>query len=223
MLFYLLAAGVALGFFLALFVESLTLFLRVAGAENGLNAYASYLILLFMLVNRVGASVMFPCSGALTDLGVSIKFVAMVFSLAIILTAAGLSLLILYRKAVVKLLSRIFPDEFPHRVISPENNHPTGIRLVMFSAFIFTFNLLGIVVPVMGAIWFNEYRASIIQTGFLFNSIGTIFNTIYLEKRVAICAERSPKMLLTVVNTIVWGKLLALLLFAGCLTIMLVF
>ena len=168
-----------IGFIFAFFIDHLSLSFRIVGYKTDTFPISTLRSTQVMIFNRFGAALFFASSGFLVDLGVSPKDFLLLFSLAWFLLGI---LTLLYIKSW-KTVSAFLADKFS------SGKNDISINVIDFrikdllTNFPFLFNLLGISAPVMLASFFPDYRASMLQLGFLFNSIATLLLVFVLEPK----------------------------------------
>ena len=178
----------------------MTLHIRLAGAQVGRNAYAGFLVTACLLGNRLGASLLFPSGGFLLDKGYSPDGFLKLFSGAAFAMVVVFILIIYNKERVVHSLRRFFParsndsDSLVGPFVDRGSKSEQSISKISRPVVVLTtlLNQLGIFLPVFVASFFLDYRATIVQLGFLINSIGTIVTIFYVERILALNAEFSP-------------------------------
>jgi len=187
------------GYVLTNSFEVMTLHIRLAGSRVGQNAYAAFMVTACMLGNRLGASLLFPSGGFLVDKGYPTAGLFNLFSIAAFSACAVLLVLYVFQNHVVILLERLFPETLKEALPSKlaksnklGNGTPISRSVVGATTSI---NQLGIFLPVLVASLFLDYRATIVQLGFFVNSVGTVINIFFVEKKIALNAEFAPDQL----------------------------
>ena len=188
-----------IGYLLAFGFEAMTLNIRLAGAQLGRNAYAGFLVTACLLGNRLGASLLFPSGGFLLDKAYSTLSFLNLFSVSAVAMSIVYGLIIVNQARVVNLLSGLFPreDQEPDVVVERKDGLKNQGQEISRSAVVLTtlIGQLGIFLPVLVASLVLDYRATIVQLGFLINSIGTIITIFFIERKMALHAEFSPDRL----------------------------
>lgn len=168
------------GFVFAFFIDHLPLSFRVMGYKLNDFPLSTLKSSQIMILNRFGAALFFTSAGFLVDIGTSPKAFLLLFSLS--WGFLGLLTLIYIRKwqAVSEFLAL--------KLFNKENAFSTTF-VINFSIkdfltnFPFFFNLIGISAPVILAAFFPDFRATLLQIGFLFNSIATLLLVLIVEPR----------------------------------------
>lgn len=188
-----------IGYLLAFGFEAMTLNIRLAGARLGRNAYAGFLVTACLLGNRLGASLLFPSGGFLLDKAYSTLSFLNLFSVSAVAMSLVYGLIIVNQARVVNQLNRLFPrdDQEPELVVERKDGLEEKGQEISRSTVVFTtlISQLGIFLPVLVASLVLDYRATIVQLGFLINSIGTIITIFFIERKIALHAEFSPDRL----------------------------
>lgn len=168
------------GFVFAYLIDHITLSLRVVGLRLDAFAKSTLRSTQIMILNRLGAAIFFTSAGFLVDIGTSTQQFLALFSLASAL--AGFLCLIYIRSwgATSKLVA--------FYVFGAKNN-VFNAKVVNFTFrdillnYPVLFSLLGIGIPVISASVFPEFRGTLLQIGFLFNTISTLLVVFVIEPK----------------------------------------
>ena len=133
-----------------------------------------------MVVNRFGAAFFFTSAGFLVDIGLSVGDFLMIFSLTWILLGTSVLLYILNWNMVYKAIAGYFLNI---------NEISSDVKLIKFTFrnilinYPFIFNIFGILIPIVSAAAFPQYRGMLLQIGFIFNSVASLLLVFIIEPR----------------------------------------
>lgn len=192
----------ALLFFLLLIAflgDLLQFVVRIAASIYDQPNLSTHLVSLSMLINRVGAASGLLLIGFFIDYGTPPQLMIGVYcafsiALSLLYFATGwyASNLVSILRPVVMWYYKIEIDTLEQanqhrRLRSPPND----------IAFIFLVALLGFLLPSVAAAIFPDFRATLLQTGFMLNSVATLYSTLKVEKDMAVtlnCNDTQKKM-----------------------------
>lgn len=169
-----------LGYLIAFFIDHLPLSLRSVGKLLDLFPLSTLRATQIMMANRFGAVLFFISSGFLVDIGGSTKYFLLLFSVSWLLLGSISFIYILKWRNVFTLISK-----YMFGVAKPEVNIKTinfSINFT-FTNYPFIFNTLGVSIPIISASIFPEFRASLLQIGFAFNSIASLLLIFVIEPK----------------------------------------
>ena len=183
-----------LGFFLTIMLlfafigDMLQYAVRIIASVMNWPNLSTHLVTLSMLINRFGAALALLIIGFMIDIGMSIiAFLSIYISFVLIL---GLSYWLkakfpnFFLKVSVPFITKYYnitvDNSFGYnsRSYAPKVNPPIAI--------IFSIALLGFLLPSLFAAAFPNYRATLLQTGFILNSFATLYSALKIEKNLAL-------------------------------------
>lgn len=176
---YLVQIIFIVGFIFAFFIDHLPLSFRIVGYKVDAFPVSTLKSSQVMIFNRFGAALFFASAGFLVDIGVPPKEFLSLFSLS----WGVLGLLVLLYIKSWKAVSGFLAMQF-----SPSKNdfstNLVGFKIRdLLTNFPFFFNLLGISAPVILAAFFPDFRATLLQLGFIFNSVATLLLVFVVEPK----------------------------------------
>lgn len=149
---------------------------------------STHLVSLSMLVNRFGAALGLLLIGYLIDTGISVRILAItyaVFTAILGLCYAGTARLpALGPKLLAPFIRHYYKLDVERRMpadVKPDSKHPQ-----MDIALIFTVAVLGFLLPSLLAAAVPDYRATLLQSGFIVNSFATLYSALKIEKGLAL-------------------------------------
>ena len=168
------------GFTFAYFIEHIPLSLRITGLNVGDFPLGTLRSSQIMILNRLGASIFFVSAGLLVDLGASPKQFLALFSITWALLGF-LSLIYIrnWRATSKFIIYYIFDNK---KAESDSTVIKFNLKDVLMN-YPFLLHLFGASVPVILASFFSDYRGSLLQIGFVFNSIATILVVFVIEPK----------------------------------------
>jgi hypothetical protein len=168
------------GFVFAFFIDHIPLSLRVVGFKLDAFPLSTLRSSQIMILNRFGAAFFFTSAGFLVDIGISPERFLALFSLAWALVGF-LSLLYIRCWRTIYKFTAFYA--FGNKNAVPDT------RVIKFTFrdvlinYPFLFNLIGISIPVIAASYFPDFRGTLLQIGFLFNSIATLLVVFVVEPK----------------------------------------
>jgi hypothetical protein len=193
------------GFVLCYTSESLTLIIRLAFKVLDKESLGMFYITMVMLGTRVGASLYFPAGAFLVDSGSNYIFILTIFIISTLLISCLFYFMSNKTSFIVKFFSKKF---FENDVFIPSNFYN---KLKLIHTLPIFFNGLAVVAPLCIATLFPDYRATIIQMGFVINSIGTIMNVFIIEKHIAQSLQSSIELGSSAIKQILRARAIGLL------------
>ncbi|MEL7310267.1 MAG: hypothetical protein AAFN07_02040 [Pseudomonadota bacterium] len=200
----LLAAAVAgLGLLITLGFEIVQIFPKVAGAVLGKNSLGANSALRLLIFNRVGAAMFFPSFGYLVDRGIEFATLALISAFAIMCFSLFSLSLNLYFETYLRFFSKLFfrreSGESLH--ISSLVKDPSAPMRDRTSAFWFSalagfFGCVGLTLPMLLGSLFPDYRLTLANTGFVFNSVFSVLTIFVIDRRLSeYCDSRSERLI----------------------------
>lgn len=162
--------------------------LKIADASTHLSS-------LSMLINRVGAAVALLLIGYLLDTGSSSNALATSYIMFLLMISAFYYIYSVYLSKFVQLESRFITRfyrltriDLPTEGTRAEGLHRCNKNSKPFFydvSLVYCISLLGFLLPSIAASHYAEYRATLLQSGFILNSFSTIYFTIVCEGKQA--------------------------------------
>ena len=176
---YLAATIFFLGFIFSFFVDNFPLSLRVLGHRLDKFPISTLRSTQVMVLNRFGTAFFFASAGFLVDIGFGPGGFLILFSMTMIIS--GLLTLLYIRKW--KLISMSFLKYvFSSKEILKTRVASFSIKRILIN-YPCLFNLIGLSAPIILASLFPDYRGTLLQLGFLFNSISTLLVVFVIEPK----------------------------------------
>lgn len=187
-------------------LDSLALIARAQGVISNDYAVFNHLSMVILVGNRVAMSLALPAIGFMIDTGYILSQLAQSYALACLLLSAFYFLYLASPKSLsypiasaVKMLgwdkldssSPLF--EKAEKSLVTRTNHKALIAQLFF--------IFGLCVPSLLAVTYPDFRATLLQTGFFLNSVGTVLNIFFIEKQIA-RVSRSPEQTSELVGSV---------------------
>lgn len=201
----LLEAGILVCVILFNLVELSSLSVRVYGASVGALAIGHHLSLIIMLFNRVSSALALLFLGYAVDLGTDAEALARIFVFSGLILGL-ISNLVIKRWEVARWTFRFFyrvcynntwvENNPPLRTSAKiENDHLSNVGLRVKLVYLSTVLLfLGFLMPSIAASVWPDLRATLMQSGFVLNSFGSLIVALFIEKDIAtIFQGKRPK------------------------------
>lgn len=164
-----------LGLLIAVFTDHLQTVAKYRGAKRNKIASGYNQAMKIMVLNRIGAVLYFLFLSFSIDNGVDT--VQLKFGLGAVSVICAVPVLLTFL-----LLDRKLPENNIGGAINFKN-YPFKIMVAAFIAT--TFNNLGLTIPWIAASIFPDFRLTLANTSFLFNTIFTVINVFYIEQKLA--------------------------------------
>jgi hypothetical protein len=192
----LLLPGALVFFLLCMFlVDTLQVLLRAVATDLSAPILGAHLGSIFMLVNRATAALALLAIGYFVDTAMPHENLQSIYAMAAILIAVC-HLPLLSRTPIFAITLLAFQRIYgktcdPEIIQSARQAHgiKSRYKLSFAVASVTAVGLLGLLVPSLLASTFPEYRATLMQTGFILNSAATIANVLYIERDIAMTLD----------------------------------
>ena len=169
-----------LGYLIAFFIDHLPLSLRSAGKILDVFPLSTLRATQIMMANRLGAVLFFTSSGFLVDIGSTMEDFLLLFSLSwLFLGLLSLIYILLWKSFFVFISKYLLAINEPIAQVKSLN---FSLKYT-FTNYPFIFNTLGVSIPIISASLFPEFRASLLQIGFAFNSIASLLLIFVIEPK----------------------------------------
>jgi len=170
---------------LAVFTEQLQIIFKVDGYINSKVASGYNNALKVLLVNRAGMVTFLLSISILIDTKTNFSVIKNIFLTSIIiLIILSLMLFFYFRKKYGK-----------HYIDDPNVSKAVENKFILIGIAAFILNVLGLQLPLLLGSVFYDYRMTLQNTGFIFNTFFTIINVFYLENVIAKYIDAKDKYL----------------------------
>ncbi len=202
-LYTLMFAFSLLGLCIVLLSDNLQTIAKHQGALKKQVASGYNLAMKVMVLNRIGAVVFYLLISINIDKGISPNLLIAGFGAAI-LVACVPTALILFR------LQHSLSKKKPELKLLDISDWPKKIFVATFLATIF--NLMGLTIPLIAGTIYPEFRLTLANTSFAFNTVYTVISVFYIENEFAKSIDSENTAINSLIVTIVSARLVAFLL-----------
>lgn len=183
----LLLGGIGICLFLIFFIEIIAIYIRISGGIYSVPHLANHLSILTLLLSRVSTALALVGIGFALDSGIDPTDLAITYFAFLSLLSIALVFCEKFKKALDRfLIEKIVPNGiaiFDYEMIETS---PREDKFLVLNVAIGLFLILGFCLPSLFASVYHEYRATLMQLGFVFNSIATLISAFYVEKKIAL-------------------------------------
>lgn len=199
---------------------------RVAVSIFGYPNLSTHLVSLSMLINRVGAAGSLLLIGYLIDTGITFERLLEVYWLCSVVITFLYFLIVKFSNFSFKLLKFFIKGYYKIEIKDTlifdtiDNKKEVSIDIII----VFFISLCGFFLPSVSAALYPEFRATLLQTGFMLNSFATIYFALKIEKSLALTLNNGNrneklKVYLSFMYARVYGALMTVVLFSFILII----
>ena len=166
---------------------------RIIASVINQSNLSTHLVTLSMLVNRFGAALSLLLIGFMIDIGANALEFSQIYTIFTIVLG-----LFYWLKARYPVFGSMFLGPFITRYYNInvdtsglDVKKPLKLNINLDVAIVFSIALLGFLLPSLLAAAFPDYRATLLQTGFILNSFATIYSALKIEKSLALTMNNS--------------------------------
>ncbi len=174
------------------------------GAINNINAKSWNLSSAVLILNSFFIALALSTIAFLLDTSPNIKYLLLLFISSISLVLLGHLIMIYKFKIMIYLIKKITFFYFKKDFIKKENLKLIAKYQFDFITFVaWVCFLIGFVFPTLLAAIFNEYRTTLFQLSFVFNSIGTLLTIVVTDKKASFLSDienPNQKEIETIIN-----------------------
>lgn len=174
--------------FLAFFGDILQSVCRVSVSVLRLPDLATHLTTLSMLVNRFGGAIALLLIGYSIDTGIAAHELVASYMITVLIIGACYAIAALRGTWILSGTDRFvrsyYGVEPPVSVKNVQVNFTKAGRLDLTVVYIIS--LAGFLLPSVLAAIYPVYRATLLQSGFLLNSLATLYTALKIEKAIAL-------------------------------------
>tara|TARA_B100000963_G_C22543878_1_gene633511 strand:- start:446 stop:1057 length:612 start_codon:yes stop_codon:yes gene_type:complete len=171
------------------------------GAINNVNAKSWNLSSAVLLLNSFFIAISLSMIAFILDYSPDLSILLILFNLSMFLILIGHLIMIRnfnFTLNLIKKLSKIyFRDDLIKSHIT-ENLNFYKFDFTTFMAWICF--LIGFIFPSILAVIFNEYRTTLFQLSFIFNSIGTFITIVITDKKASILSDKDNPSTIEIKN-----------------------
>ena len=189
------------------------------GAINNVNAKSWNLASAVLLLNSFFIAISLSMIAFVIDHQPNLKILSLLFFLSILVVLVGHLLMIYKFNGATLLVKKISNIYFKQNLI--ENNSPFKLNFFNFDfiSFIAWISfLIGFIFPSILAVIFNDYRTTLFQLSFIFNSLGTFLTIIITDKKASLLSDKENpnnadiRNIINFLSNVLFNRLIATLL-----------
>lgn len=191
--------------------ELLQIFPKIAGGLINKNGLAANYALKTLLFNRFGATLFFPIVAYYVDSGAKPDDIAMLMLVGMILLCTATMILLVYYENIIgkymRIINKNYAKESTQLILYEDLSFSKNNKFyfLVFGAGIF--GHLGILAPILVASIIPEFRLTVSQFGFLFNSVFSVITIYYIDAKISRFCENEQEKLRSVGRLILRSRL----------------
>lgn len=171
-------------------LTSFTFIIRILGAINNINAKSWNLSSAVLLLNSLFIAISLSLIAFLIDHQPNLNFLLMLFVLSTLIVLIGHLFMVFRFNLSIVIIKKISKIYFKSDLI---NNNEYKLNFYKFDFITFLAwicFLIGFIFPSILAIIFNDYRTTLFQLSFIFNSLGTFLTIIITDKKASLLSDK---------------------------------
>ena len=181
-------------------LDSLALLSRIHGAASNEYAIFNHVSMVILVFNRIVTALVLPLIGFQIDMGIEAWKLSAAYFVSALLMFGIFVLLIVSSPQFLRLIGvignklgwlDISVTTDRNAPLHTERSQQHGLRIKAAIAQVFF--ILGFCIPSMAAATFPDFRATLLQFGFVLNSLGTVINIFFVEKDVAAASRANDR------------------------------
>ena len=186
------------------------------GAINNINAKSWNLASAVLLLNSFFIAISLSMIAFILDFQPKIHSLVIFFSLSIFLVFIGHIFMIWKFELTSNIIRTVSKFYFKNDLINKKNkNSLNNFNFDLISFIAWASFLIGFIFPSILAAIYNEYRTTLFQLSFIFNSIGTFLTIIVTDKKASLLSDREnptqieKKNIINFLSNVLLNRLLA--------------
>ncbi|MDB3974002.1 DUF2837 family protein [Alphaproteobacteria bacterium] len=172
-------------------LTSFTFIIRMIGAINNINAKSWNLASAVLLLNSFFIAISLSMIAFVIDHQPNLNSLLILFVLSILVVLIGHILMIFKFNLTSLLIKKISYLYFKSDLIG--NNKINKLNFYQFDPVTFIAwicFLIGFIFPSILAVVFNDYRTTLFQLSFIFNSLGTFLTIVITDKKASLLSDK---------------------------------
>lgn len=188
---YLLIPIAAISLALTYLLTTFSFYIKIIGSINGLKTKSWNLSSAILLANSFFIAIALTTIGFILDSNPELEIILIIFIIDYLIILTGHLILKNWPSNLFTFFKKIINFYFKFNL----KTKYIGDKRKLFeidkpSFFAWLCLLVGFLFPSILAVQFNEYRATLFQLSFIFNSIGTFLTVLYTERRASIYTDK---------------------------------
>jgi len=191
MQFFLVLVG-AVSLSLTFVLTTFGFIIRMIGAVNNINAKSWNLASAITLFNSFFIAIALATIAYFVDTRPSLTLILQIFLVSSIIVLIGHIYMFYKFNFTSKIIKKITDFYFSKNLVARD----IDVKLLNYNFDFFTFIawiffMIGFVFPAVLAVIFNEYRTTLFQLSFVFNSLGTFITIIVTDRRASMLSDKN--------------------------------
>ncbi len=172
-------------------ITSFTFVIRMLGAINNVNAKSWNLSSAVLLLNSFFIAISLSMIAFILDHSPDLLTILILFIISIAYVLLGHLIILKKFNFIVYIIKKISIAYFKKDLIKKNVNHKLNYFSLDFSTIFAWFCfLIGFIFPSILAVIFNEYRTTLFQLSFIFNSLGTLITIVITDKKASLLSDK---------------------------------
>ena len=171
------------------------------GAINNINAKSWNLSSAVLLLNSFFIAISLSMIAFILDYSPTLSILLILFNMSMFLILIGHLIMIKKFNLVLNLIKKLSKIYFKDDLIKSHKVENLNFYKFDFSTFIaWICFLIGFIFPSILAVIFNEYRTTLFQFSFIFNSIGTFITIVITDRKASMLSDKDNPSTLEIKN-----------------------
>ncbi len=191
MYFFLIFIG-AISLSLTFILTTFSFIIRMVGAINNINAKSWNLASAITLFNSFFIAIALSTIAYFVDSRPDLKLIIIIFLLSSFIVLLGHLYMFYNFNQISKIIKNITNFYFSKDIAINEINEKfNNFDFDFFTFLAWVFFMIGFIFPTTLAIIFNDYRTTLFQLSFVFNSLGTFITIVITEKKASLLSDKN--------------------------------
>ena len=191
MYFFLIFIG-AISLSLTFILTTFSFIIRMIGAINNINAKSWNLASAITLFNSFFIAIALSTIAYFVDSRPDLKLIIIIFLLSSFIVLLGHIYMFYKFNQISKIIKNITNFYFSKDIVINEINEKfKNFDFDFFTFLAWVFFMIGFIFPTTLAIIFNDYRTTLFQLSFVFNSLGTFITIVITERKASLLSDKN--------------------------------
>jgi len=191
----------AISLALTYIITSFAFIIRMVGAIDNINAKSWNLSSAILLLNSFFVAISLSMIAFILDYSPNLNILIILFGFCILIIFFGHLIMIKNFNLILKIIKKLSNIYFDKELIKFSNAYNLSFYKFDYTVFIaWICFLIGFIFPSILAVIFNEYRTTLFQLSFIFNSIGTLITTVITDRQASLLSDKENPSKLDIDN-----------------------
>lgn len=173
----------------------------MVGAIDNINAKSWNLSSAILLLNSFFVAISLSMIAFILDYSPDLNILIILFGFCILIIFFGHLIMIKNFNLILKIIKKLSNIYFDKELIKFSNASSLSFYKFDYTVFIaWICFLIGFIFPSILAVIFNEYRTTLFQLSFIFNSIGTLITTVITDRQASLLSDKENPSKLDIKN-----------------------